>query len=526
MRIPCPVLAAAGIFMLALAAEGAEFRVGDCVVTGTHSLPDQRIAEIVGPVVAAGTYPTSCIQAAQALEEALRREGAFAARVFPETDRDRNVLVLRVAEGRLAGDGLELGRSSARVRDDVILGHLAEALPSGEVLTARRAERAILLLNDLPGIKGSENTLYPAEREGEARFETFPEDSALVEGSVFADNFGSRVTGDYRAGALVDVNSPLRLGDKLSVQASATAEGTYYLSLDASMPVASNGARAGLLLDLLDYRTGEPRNPRGTAHEIQAHLSYPFVRSRRTSVFGEARAGREDMRDQDDVSTITDRYVESAQMVLRGSHLDDVLGGATSDLRFEGTMGYLDLGGHEPYRREDALSARTAGDFARLAWTVSRLQHLSGPWQGYLEIAGQIASRRLDSSQSIGFGGPYDFAGYHGGEILGDEGHRLHVDLRYNAPSPIWEGQAQVSAFYAVGTITTHAKEFVGNAIVPGIDDRRYELQSVGLALSWSVSSVTLRGVVGKSIANEIPNELLDGSPGNVRGWFQLVRTF
>lgn len=256
------------------------------------------------------------------------------------------------------------------------------------------------------------------------------------------------------------------------------------MSLDASLPVADNSLRAGLLLDLLDYRTDETRNPRGNAHEIQAHVSYPIIRARRTNLFGEVRAGREDMRDEDDASPITDRYVESAQVVLRGNHLDGVLGGATNDFRLEGTMGYLDLGGYEPYRREDAQSARTDGDFSRFAWNVSRLQHLAGPWQCYVEISGQIASKRLDSSQSISFGGPYDFAGYHSGEILGDEGHRLHIDLRYNAPTRLWNGQTQVSVFYAIGTITTHAKEFVGNTIVPGIDDRRYTLQSVGLALS------------------------------------------
>ena len=511
---------------MAPAAQGAEIRIGNCVIDRTGSLTEDRIVGVAKPIVDAGTHPTSCIHAAQALEAELRRTGAFAARVFWETDPDRDVMVLRMAEGHLAADGIELGRSSARVRDDVVRDHLASPLRPGEPLTARRVERAILLLNDLPGIKGSENTLYPGEREGEARFESFPEDSKLVEGSAYADNFGSRVTGEYRAGALADINSPFKRGDKLSVAASATTEGTYYVSLDASLPVADNGLRAGLLLDLLDYRTDEPRNPRGNAHEIQAHVSYPIIRARRTNLFGEVRAGREDMRDEDDASPITDRYVESAQVVLRGNHLDGVLGGATNDFRLEGTMGYLDLGGYEPYRREDAQSARTDGDFARLAWNVSRLQHLAGPWQGYVEISGQIASKRLDSSQSISFGGPYDFAGYHSGEILGDEGHRLHIDLRYNAPTRLWNGQTQVSVFYAIGTITTHAKEFVGNTIVPGIDDRRYTLQSVGLALSWSWSSTVFRGVVGKSITNQIPSELLDDDPDDYRGWFQLVHTF
>jgi hemolysin activation/secretion protein len=518
------VLSAAG----ARAEEVAgEVRVGNCIFRGATVLSEDGIKALTGPVVQAGTYPTSCLQAADALELALRKAGAFAARVYIDAPENSPVTVLTVIEGRLAADGVKLGRSSARVDDGVILEQTRQILEPGSVLTADKYERAILLLHDLPGIAGSESTLYPAERAGEANYEVYPKDAALVEGHAYADNFGGASTGEYRVGSAVDINSPFGRGDKFTATANVSQKGTYYLSLDASAPLAGNGLRGGISAGALDYRTDENDDLRGYARDLSAYLHYPMIRSRQTNVYGEARIGREDMKDRNDTSTVTDRFVDTAHLKLSGDRLDGMLGGGKTGFSIEGVIGNTDLDGYEPYRQEDASSAKTAGAFARLAYHFSRLQHLGGPWQGYIEVAGQLASKRLDSSQSISFGGPFDFPGYKSGEVLGDEGHRLHVDARYNVPAGVMGGKMQVSAFYDIGTLTTHAKEFAGNVIVPGVEDKSYTLQSAGLGMSVVWKTVTLQGVVARRINNQIPDRLLDGdSNDDLHGWFQLVYNF
>lgn len=521
------IVATLSIIIFAWTTHASAVTINQCAVKGVTQVSAETVKAILKPVLEGGSHPTNCLQAVQILETELREAGAFAARVYVEVADDAPTITLRVIEGRLAKNGVKLSSSSTRVDDDVIIDQTTTILGPGSTLTADKYERAILLLNDLPGIKGSEETLFPADVEGEANFEIHPHDSNLIEGHVFTDNFGSASTGEYRVGATVDINSPFRRGEKFTLGANVSALGTYFLSLDASMPISNSGLRGGVSLGALQYRTDEADDLRGYSREASAFLSYPIIRSRQTNLYGEARVGREALKDKNDASTVTDRFVDTLHLKLSGDHLDNVLGGGTSNIRIEGVAGHLDLGGFEPYRLEDQATAGTNGKFSRLTWSVSRLQHVAGPWQGYVELAGQFASKRLDSSQSISFGGPYDFPGYKSGEVLGDTGIRLHADLRYNVPEKVLNSRMQVTVFYNIGEITSHAKSISGNVITPGIDTATFTLQSAGVGLSMIWKNVTLHGTVGRRISNEIPDNLLDGDASDdFHGWFQLIYNF
>lgn len=508
-------------------AKADDISIGDCIVRDAYALTTEEIIALTQPIVDKGSFPTHCIQAAAALETAIRKTGAFAARVFIDAPEDSPNIVLRVVEGQLAENGVKLGRSSARVNDDVILGQTNEILKPGTTITAEKYERAILLLNDLPGIAGSENTIFPADEEGEAHFEVHPKDANLINGHIYADNYGSTFTGEYRLGAGVDINSPFGIGEKFTLSGNVSEEGTFYLSLDASMPITNTGLRGGIAIGALQYQTDESDGLEGYSRDASAYLQYPLIRSRQSNLYGELRAGHEDMKDETDTSTVTDRHVNTGHIKLSGDRRDGFGGGGTNGFSVEGVVGYVDLGDYEPFLQEDAITARTNGRFSRLAWNASRLQHLGGPWQSFIEVAGQFASKRLDSSQAIGFGGPYDFPGYHSGEVLGDEGYRLHADVRYNVPTRVLDGQIQASVFYDIGSLTTHAKAFAGNVITPGIESETYTLQSAGIGLSMTWPSVTVQGVVGRRISNEIPDTLLDGDPNDdYHGWLQAVYKF
>lgn len=523
------VRASAGLAIaLSAGAASAETRMADCIVVGEHRLPEKQVRGIIAEeMVAVDHSGTACLHAAGRIETSLRAAGAFAARVYVEPSPDGSTVLLRVIEGRLAQDGIRLGRSSERVDDDVILRQLEHTLEPGSPLSSDRQERAILLTNDLPGVAGSESTIYPAKTIGEANFEIHPKDSPLVEGHVYADNFGSTFSGAYRAGASFDVNSPLGRGDKISLGANASDEGSLYGFLDGSMPVFSNGSRVGVAVSMLDYRTNGFNGLSGETQDLSVYGFHPVVRSRQTNLYGELRLGREWLFDEDNSGAVTDREVDTAHFKVTGDHADGVWGGGSNKFSVEGVLGHLDLDGFAAYRLEDAQTANTQGEFARLTWNVSRLQHIDGPWQAYVELAGQFASKRLDSSQSISFGGPYDFPGYHSGEILGDEGERLHMDLRYNVPSRTLGGKLQISAFYNIGSIETHAKEFRGNVVVPGVETQSFTVQSAGLGLSLAWEDVQLRTVVGQRISNEIPDRLLDdGADDDYRGWLQVVYGF
>lgn len=513
--------------MLPVFGVASEFRIGDCIVQHVGSLPEEKVRQIVESNLTNESSIQDCLRSTITIEREIRQEGAFAARVYPERVEGSEKLKLSIMEGRLAENGISLSGGISRVNDELILDQLIDILEPGSPLMASRYERAILLTNDIPGIGGSSSTLFPGDNVGEAKFQMTPVESKLVEGNVYLDNFGSVYTGENRIGATVNINSPFKVGDKFTLGANATNEDTYFVYLDASLPVWLSGMRTGITVDALDYHTDEPNDFRGNSQLLEAYLSYPVLRSRQTNVYSEMRVSRESMEDKNNTSKVTDREVNSVKLTLNGDHIDHWYGGGTNSFHFDTVVGDLDLDGYKPYAEEDAMTAQTAGHFLLLNWQLSRLQHISGPWQSQVLLAGQIASKRLDGSQSISFGGPYDFPGYHSGEIMGDEGIRLHWDIRYNMMLHQLGGHQQVSAFYDIGRLKTHAKDIVGGLIVPGVDEEWYTLQSAGLGFSQIWTKVQIQGALGWQIDNQISDELLDGDPSeDFRAWIQLVYNY
>lgn len=516
-----------GVALYSSAVSAIEFNVGGCVITHNGNLADSDVRQIVGSHLGDDATIEQCASEASAIEVDVRKSGAFAARVFTVYSEDKSRVQLNIVEGKLAEGGIVLSTSLERVSDATILKQLSSTLKEGSYLTAADYERAILLTNDIPGVKGSSSRLLPADKVGEAKFELAASEAKLIEGNVYADNFGSVYTGENRLGVTIDVNSPFHVGDKFSVGANMSDEGTWFVYVDGSVPVFSNGMRAGITFDALDYQADEAGDLRGSSNLAEVYLHHPIMRSRKTNVYAELRLGQKSLKDETDTGVVTDRVVQTGKLKLSGDHIDAYFGGATNSFELQAVLGNLDLDGYEPYKQEDAATAKTAGNFSLMTWQFARLQHVYGPWQSQLEIAGQIASKRLDGSQSIAFGGPFDFPGYHSGEILGDEGARLHWDIRYNAALESIGGEQQVSLFYNIGRQKSHAKEIVGGLIVPGIEDVYYTMQSAGIGFSQIWSVISIKGALGWRIDNEIPEEFLDGdSDDDFNAWVQLVYSY
>jgi hemolysin activation/secretion protein len=508
-----PFCALTFLFLADFAA--ADVQVQNLTVTGYTVLSDEEVDATVTPLVQQQQA------AAEALQRKVREAGAFAAQVYVHPLAEGKV-ELRVIEGRLAEDGVVLKTSSPRLADDKLNKLLEHTLQPGTKLTSVKTERAILLANDLPGMAGSYSSIVPADQVGEARFEFTPLPAPLVAGHAYYDNFGSTYTGRHRAGGGIELNSPFKQGDKLSLGGNVSYLGTTFIYADASLPFALPSLRAGVSLDALDYKTDEANNLRGESNHVSAYLHYALIRSRTTNLHVELRYGRERMEDETNTTRISDRVVDLGSVGLMADHHD---GGGTIKAELQVHIGDLDLSGYAPYEQTDAQTAETAGSFTRATWRLNRLQHVSGPWQAFIETSGQIASKRLDASQGISFGGPTDFSGYHAGEIVGDEGAKLHVDVRNNLS--MWGGHQQWSFFYDIGRVKTHAVEVVGGFIVPGIDDNYYTLQTLGIGFHQQWEKLQVQAALGTAIDNEIPDALLDSSNNdNVHGWLQLSYTF
>lgn len=508
--------------------EGTAVLINNIHVVGNTVLSDMVLHEVVSPYTGRELTTAEIHAGADSLMAAIRKAGAFAAKVYIlSQDIVDHTLTFNVIEGHLAEDGVGLGRSSERVNDDVIRNQLVHTLKPGSVITADKYERAIYLTNDLPGIRGSQNLLYPGENTGEAGFETVVADESLLTGNLYYDNFGSYTTGQHRWGTMLKLNSPTGHAEQITGGANVSNYGTVFGYLDANMLLYPNGLRGGASIDYLDYRTDEDNDFRGNAFDGSLYLRYPIIRARLTNLYTEVNYTYTDLKDENDNTTITDRSLHVGSLQIYGDVSDGALGGGVTQARVEGYAGSVDLDDYQPFADYDAEHADTQGGFARATLNISRLQHLIDKLQIFLEFNGQLASKNMDPSQSISFGGPFDFPGYHVGEMSGDEGWMIHTDLRYTFDVVPWQGALQVSVFYDYGSITTHTVAIVDGFAVPGAEDRTYDMQSAGFGLSQTWQHFTLQGVLGWQLDNEIPDVLLDdGGDNDFQGWVHLVYSF
>ncbi len=460
--------------------------------------------------------------------QAIRNEGAFAAKVYilPQDIIDHTI-TLNVIEGHLAENGVVLEHSSSRVNSEVIRNQLVHTLKPGSKITSDKFERAIYLTNDLPGIAGTENLLFPAAKVGEAGLEVITRDEALVSGNVSYDNFGDYVTGRNRAAVTVQLNSPTGHAEQITVGGNVTEKGSAFGYIDTNLLLCPTGLSGGVSIDYLNYKTDETNNLSGTGLDASVYLRYPIIRSRLFNLNSELNYTYSNLEDENDLEKVSDRVLQIVSLKISGDMSDHLLGGGVTTFQVEGFAGDVNLDGYLPFKTDDALHANTQGSFTRITYSLTRLQHLVGNLQAYVAVNGQFASKHMDSHQSISFGGPFEFPGYHSGEIFGDEGWMFHGDLRYTIDTPPWGGELQVSLFYDYGELTTHTVEIVGGFPVAGAADTSYTLQSAGLGLSQSWENITLKGVLGWQINNDIPDSLLDDDgDSSLQGWIQLVYHF
>jgi hemolysin activation/secretion protein len=474
-------------------------------------------------------------QATDALTAAYHDAGVFAAKVFipPQTIND-GIVMLYVYEGILDKDGIVLKNSGERVRNSVIEPIINRNLQVGEVILTADIERSILLLEDMPGIH-SDVTLYPGEEVGTAKLKYEIRDEKLVTGNIDFDNFGGYYTGKNRLGGTVYVNSPTTSGDQLTLRLVTSGQDSNYGFLRYSIPVLDNGTRVGFSTDYLDYNLGKEYaalGSEGNAFEFRGFINHPHVRSRHTNLNWGIDLVHLRLDDHDDFGDLAKRTINSGILRISGDHDDDIFAAGTTYYSVDLTFGNLDIEGNQAYIDFDQQNTKTEGGFSRLYAAVSRLQYLGGKFSTFISFSGQLASKNLDSSQKFYLGGPFSLPGYPTGQVSGDDGALLHLDLRRDFYTQPWGGLFQASIFYAYGWTRLFKDTWPGWEGVNPIITNEVTLQSIGVGFNqnWT-QGIVLRGMVGWQVGEDntsdpVTGNAIDQSDEDYRGWLQGIYYF
>jgi hemolysin activation/secretion protein len=461
-------------------------------------------------------------KAAAAVAEAYRQAGWIVRVYLPQQEIEGGMVTIQVVEAVFGGAVLE-GSPPLRLSSSVARGMIESAQAKGENLNADAIERALLLIDDLPGVTVAGN-LRPGHNQGETELVFKLGDEPLLRAEAGIDNTGSRSTGAERLTANLALNSPLAQGDLMSANFLHT-EGSHYLRAGYTLPLGSDGWRAGINGSALSYRLIAPEflalNGKGTSDSVGLDASYPIIRSRLRNLFVLFNHDRKTFDNEANGATTSRYQLSSTSIGLSGNLFDNLGGGGANAASLVYTSGNLDLGG-SPTQGVDAITTRAAGSYGKWRYSLSRQQVITNELSFYGLLSGQVAEKNLDSSEKFYLGGTTGVRAYPASEGGGSEGQMLNLELRRRLPKGF-----NLTAFYDWGEVRVNRdNNFVG---APTLND--YSIKGAGLALGWQADSGLTARLTWARRLGENPNPTAtgrdqDGSLIRDRLWANVMLTF
>lgn len=482
---------------------------------GNTSLGNDALAASVSGFQHRALTLSDLREAAAAVSKRYLAAGLVVRAFVPVQQIEHGVVTIEVVEAVLGAIRTEANTVS-RVSPQRITALAAAAMETGAPLKIDQLDRALLLLNDLPGVIVN-GSLARGIHERETDLLLSLASKPLFQFDLGGDNTGSPSTGTTQLTADLTLASPLGLGEQFAVNAMHS-QGSNFVRLAASAPLGEHGWRLGANASQLGYRlVGDAfasLAARGDSATAGLEASYPLLRSPSKNLFLMLSAETKRFDNQANGATISRYRVAGATASLNGNLLD--AGGATTTLMLALTQGKVDLDGTAD-RDDEQAGGGLAGHYQKLRYALSRQQHITPDVALLVAVSGQAASKNLDSSEKIYLGGPAAVRAYPSGEAGGSAGQLLKLEMRLRMPYGLG-----ATGFFDWG----HVQLNRDNPLEGGAARNSYALKGAGLALAWMpVSGLHINASWARRIGAN-PNALAggndsDGSLVKDRVWLQ-----
>jgi len=398
---------------------------------------------------------------------------------------------LKVVEGRI---------NQIRIQDDKksthydVISMYANRLKAKTALNNKDLERALLLINDLPGVT-ARGVLSPSTNVVGASDLTIIVEHDKFDGQIGLDNYGSRYLGPWEVTGGMAANSLLGLNERLSLNLAYAPSDQGVepeLSFGEGMfevPVGTYGTQLGLKLGVTQTTPGHTLKEfdvKGHAKYGGLTLSQPIIRTRD---FNLSTSLGLDLRETQTKSNIEATRSDNLTVVRAGAHtdwVDTVFNAAVTDINLELSHGLSAFGASD---KGDANLSRPDGDpqFTKLTGSISRLERIIDGIALQSTVKGQLSNGALLTAEEFGLGGSSLGRGYDSSELVGDDGFGGSLEVQWSQPVPVkWVDDYTVYGFYDAGV--------VWNDDATVASQKSQSLASVGLGLRTSINSATDAG--------------------------------
>lgn len=465
-------------------ADGLRLPVTAVVVDGASAYLPEDFAPLLTTVVGRDSTMAEIAAVAEAIEAKYRADGFLLVRAAVPAQRPTggvfHIVVTEETIGAVVIQGVE-GATKARL--EALLVPLLTERP----VRAATVERALLLANDLPGLKVS-STVQSAGDDGLAADLVVTATETAFEATVTADNSSSRYAGPWLFSADVTANSPTGHGEQLALGATLSVDATQTRAFRGrwSQPLGTDGLQATTSIAVGRYEGGYTMRVYGeqehTLH-IAERVSWPILRSRERTIALEGGFAYNDIIvDMNGSNAYTDHWrVASLGLTWREGGW---AGAGTTSLSLAVAQGLPILGASE--RGDLSLSRDGEGDpqFTKLTFEASGKWWLDSSWAVHMALAGQYAFSTTVEAEEFSLGGYRFGRGFDPSSLLGDCGIGETLELQYQfstdllADSPI-----QLFAFLDHGQIWDLPENYTSSLASTGIGIRTNVFGSLFLAV-------------------------------------------
>jgi hemolysin activation/secretion protein len=438
--------------------------------------------------------------------------------------QDRNLVARATLVGSLARDGvIKVGVIETQVKQtqlDKDLTAMAAVTPKAEApivaaptLTApmvvapivdapkpevNMAARFAEMSPSIPLPEPKQDGKLTQEQETEFILSRYAKSSRQYE--LLVDNYGYEATGQARVGVGLIWNNALARQDKLSLQ-GLKSQGSQYMQAAYEWATGVQGLKLGASVSAFNFDVvngvQSAVNLSGDAIKKTVQVAYDLVNNPSSlSTLGL----RYDLKS---LNTKAANFADSAYydtrvmgIEFKGIEREMVPGGAVLTYNATLSSGNVDMDG-SPNQAADLSGEQTAGAFAKLRFSGTILQPLSGINSVYGALTVQRANKNLDGSEKIYLGGPLGVRAYGVGEGMGSDGELATLEFRQKLTST-----TTLAEFYDWG----HVRPWHNDTGTGAPADNSAILQGFGLSLSTKMDSgVTLKGTWARRLGKE-PN--------------------
>jgi hemolysin activation/secretion protein len=495
----------------AAAAEEVTVDVTSIHVTGSRFVSAHDLEALVADL-SSGEHTLAELEAGAARITAFyRSQGYVVAQAYlPQQDIVDGSVTINVMEGMLGQSHIN---NKSRLSDERANAYVA-AVQKGEGVQAEPVDRVLLLLSDTLGVGGVRASLQPGASVGTTDLLVELDPAKAYTANVEVDNYGNRYTGENRLGGSIALNSPLKMGDQLSLRAVTSDQNMQYAQVSYRMPVGVDGLKVGVAFSDTTYKLGKEFTgllANGSATSASVFAAYPLIRSQLTNLYGTVTYENKKLKDTSGiVAATTNKTVDLVSLGLSGNHLDSLLGGGVS--AYDATFISGNLSMDAASMALDAASARSNGAFTKVGYNLSRQQRVTSRDSVSLAFSGQQTDSNLASSEKMYLGGVNAVRAYPQGEAGGDDGWLLNAEVRHTLMDKV-----QGVAFYDAGSVSVNH-----NAYVVGAANTR-SLAGAGVGVNAQYGWLQLKTSVAWRTTGGVPQSIPTTVSSSPMVWAQLA---